>query len=110
MLLHLPLLFMYMNYGLKQGGFLGYDSAFLHRGLAGPSCRPCASRHGLACPSRPYRLGLACQSHLRTPLSVASHLAHLYQAAVEAGHILQTQTPDKQLSVETTLGATYGYF
>ena len=54
--------------------------------------------------------GPACPPHLWTPLGVASHLAHLYQAAVQAGHVLQTQAPDKQLLLETMLGANYEYF
>ena len=37
--------------------------------------------------------------NLWTPFSVASHLAHLNQTTVEAGHVFQTQTSEKYLVI-----------
>ena len=40
-------------------------------------------------------------------LGVAGHLPHLYQAAIEAGHILQAQTPSRHLLPEAMLDDHY---
>ena len=36
---------------------------------------------------------MLCSGHLVTPLCIAGHLPHLYQATVQAGHVLQAQLP-----------------